>query len=792
MDSAANNTLDKKIIIPKYTYDPNDRVAASRWYKDVLSILSASSYYNTLLDSNGNINLDSGSTIANHNLYNILYRCIDTKFQKVAHSSHWQLGTDILSFVYNTFSDNSSFLDDAREAHSSLSQLRWNANKDSLMDFAEIVADLYAKLKNTEYERIIMPTELRRLWILALPLPIFTTIHGKVTTNDILPQHWINATTISSHIEATRKEIASQKAHTTLANMLKKGTQQPPDTNKTNGGDSSKTSTKSGNQDKTTNPDKSGNNDNFQHHPFQANFTSIFDTMRAIEHDIFQGLSLDDIHAKHVITQDANTCILCRFKSNQKKYHHTRDCQEIKKTYENYNSANSNTNTNVTVYLISNPCSHMFPLSPVNSTQLCHDTGTPLHLFNDASYFDTITYFQAHSQPSVALGDETTLLPIVAYGIADLMLQNHRIRIKAYLVPSLGINLFSPTQHIKYESCSYTLSHNTMLAHFPGFSIKLKASDNFTCSIEPTTKSDLPVAFDATCATLSTTTQLEVKLKRLHPLAFMPFRATPGSIGYDLTSYQPIFIPPHDVIKIPLGFALEIPHTYRCQIASRSSLAAKGIVVLGGVIDNDYRGDITVILSNTTKTPFTLPANSKIAQLLFIPTALPDIVETNVPLLTNTDRNTNGFGSTNTSPCRRIHRPLPTLPTIQEHNEDHIVDVSEQALDSIKHPKDSPTISISPPAIQHKIHIHNPPARLCQTTLDLFLKLQPHRTPNASPSLHPIDRVPSSVPALVSMTSEMLQKCTGFRNIHKIMKLIKEHAAPTIDIQDLGRDPFLS
>jgi hypothetical protein len=99
VDSAANNTLDKKIIIPKYTYDPNDRVAASRWYKDVLSILSASSYYNTLLDSNGNIDLDSGSTIANHNLYNILYRCIDTKFQKVAHTSHWQLGTDILSFV---------------------------------------------------------------------------------------------------------------------------------------------------------------------------------------------------------------------------------------------------------------------------------------------------------------------------------------------------------------------------------------------------------------------------------------------------------------------------------------------------------------------------------------------------------------------------------------------------------------------------------------------------------------------------------------------------------------------
>jgi deoxyuridine 5'-triphosphate nucleotidohydrolase len=789
MDATANNTLDKKIIIPKYTYDPNDRVAASRWYKDVLSILSASSYYNTLLDSNGNIDLNIGSTIVNHNLYNILYRCIDTKFQKVAHSSHWQLGTDILSFVYNTFSDNSSFLDDAREAHSSLSQLRWNANKESLMDFAEIVADLYAKLKNTEYERIITPTELRRLWILALPLPIFTTIRGKVTTNDILPPHWINATTISSLIAATRKEIASQKAHTTLANMLKKGTQQPADTNKTNAGDSSKTGTKPGNPDKTTTQDKYGNQDNFQRYPFQSDFTSMFDTMRAIEHDIFQGLSLDAIHSKYPVSQDPNTCILCRYKSNQKRYHHTRDCQDIKKTQESYNNANSNNNTNVTVYFISPPCSRLIQSSPHNSNQLCHDTGTPLHLFNDATYFSTITYFPATSRPSVALGDETTLIPILGYGVADFTLQTHRIRIKAYLVPSLGTNLFSPAQHIKYQSCTYTLSHNTMMVHFPGFSLQLKASDHFTCPITPVHNFNQPIAFDATQATLSTEADLNVKLQRLHPLAFMPFRATPGSVGYDLTSFQPISIQPHSVVKIPLGFALEMPHTYRCQIASRSSLASKGIVVLGGIIDNDYRGDITVILSNTTNQQFTLPANSKIAQLLFIPTALPTIVETDQPL-TSTLRNTNGFGSTNTIPSRRINRTLSSLPTIHEDitNDTTTTSTPEQAPTGCikKHPRPSVHSSNS-----LQTHVTNPPPRLRQTTLDLFLKLQ-HQTPSASPSLHPRDRVPSSVPALVSMTSEMFQKCTGFRNIHKIMKLIKEHAAPTIDIQDLGRDPFLS
>jgi hypothetical protein len=316
--------------------------------------------------------------------------------------------------------------------------------------------------------------------------------------------------------------------------------------------------------------------------------------MRAIEHDIFQGLSIDDIHAKYVIDQDTNTCILCRFKSNQKKYHHTRDCQEIKKTYDSYNKVN-NTNSNVTAYLISNPCSRLLITSPIMGSQLCHDTGTPLHLFNDTKFFSSLTYFQPASRPSVDLGDEQTLLPILGYGIADFILQNHRIRIKAYLIPALGTNLFSPTQHIKYEACTYTLSHNTMFAHFPGFSISLKATDNFTCEIHPAAATNQHIAFDATKATLSTDLQLDVKLQRLHPLAFLPFRATPGSVGYDLTSFHAISIQPHSIVKIPLGFALEIPKTFRCQIASRSSLAAKGIVVVGGVIDNDYRGDVTQI-----------------------------------------------------------------------------------------------------------------------------------------------------------------------------------------------------
>jgi len=346
-----------------------------------------------------------------------------------------------------------------------------------------------------------------------------------------------------------------------------------------------------------------------------------------------------------------------------------------------------------------------------------------------------------------------------------------------------------------------------MFIHYPTFKLTLNSHEQFTCSITPTTHpTNAPIDFDFIEAQLATTNDTNIKLKRLHPLALLPYRATAGAVGYDLTSFTPISIEPHSTIKIPLGFALEIPPAYRCQIASRSSLATKGIVVVGGIIDNDYRGDITVLLSNTTNTPYSLPAQSKVAQLLFTPSALPSINETTQ--LSTTSRNAGGFGSTDiaTISCHRISRQPTVLPSItefQEHETEHDNNATTTTYPSNtphkKHQSSTPMtplITESPHSStctrpNHTVHIHNPPARLRQTTLDLFLKLQ-SSIPPIVPSLHPKDRVPSSTPALVSMTSEMLQKCTGFRNINKIIKLIKQHAAPTIDVQDIGRDPFLS
>jgi hypothetical protein len=208
-------------------------------------------------------------------------------------------------------------------------------------------------------------------------------------------------------------------------------------------------------------PKKTQNNDN-QHHPYQSNIETPFQMMRAIKEDIFQGLSLEDIHKKHIIAQDTNTCILCHYCSNQKRYHHTKDCREIKKTQELYNKANNNTKKDVSVYLVSNPCSRAFDTTP-STHQIYHDTGSPLHLFNHKAFCSNIKYFPTYKQPSVALGDDKKLLPILGYGIVNFIMQGKHIRLKAFYVPTLRINLYSPTEHIKYNQCTYTLSLHATL-----------------------------------------------------------------------------------------------------------------------------------------------------------------------------------------------------------------------------------------------------------------------------------------------------------------------------------------
>ena len=87
----------------------------------------------------------------------------------------------------------------------------------------------------------------------------------------------------------------------------------------------------------------------------------------------------------------------------------------------------------------------------------------------------------------------------------------------------------------------------------------------------------------------------------------IPAYQTKGSAACDLKSIDNITIPGGSRVVVGTGIKLEIPNGFGAMICSRSGLAAKnGIQVLNapGIIDTDYRGEIKVILHNSSREDF--------------------------------------------------------------------------------------------------------------------------------------------------------------------------------------------
>ena len=92
---------------------------------------------------------------------------------------------------------------------------------------------------------------------------------------------------------------------------------------------------------------------------------------------------------------------------------------------------------------------------------------------------------------------------------------------------------------------------------------------------------------------------MEIFFKKLHPNAEAPTKAFAWDAGYDLYACSSESISPMGRTAVSTGISVEIPMGYYGRIAPRSGLAIhKGIDVLGGVIDCQYRGEIKVILIN--------------------------------------------------------------------------------------------------------------------------------------------------------------------------------------------------
>ncbi len=144
--------------------------------------------------------------------------------------------------------------------------------------------------------------------------------------------------------------------------------------------------------------------------------------------------------------------------------------------------------------------------------------------------------------------------------------------------------------------------------------------------------------------------EINVKIKLVRPTASLPERATPGSAAYDLRVFPdaPVVIRPHCREKLPTGIAIAPEgDDVAALILGRSGLGTKYGITLAnsvGLIDSDYRGEISVTLINNSDADFTVNPGDRVAQLMFVPVYAAKL-ET-VDELSETERGVGGFGST--------------------------------------------------------------------------------------------------------------------------------------------------
>ena len=139
-----------------------------------------------------------------------------------------------------------------------------------------------------------------------------------------------------------------------------------------------------------------------------------------------------------------------------------------------------------------------------------------------------------------------------------------------------------------------------------------------------------------------------LRVRRLDPAARLPVRAHDDDAGYDLHALHAASLAPGERATVATGIAIELPVGHAGLVVPRSGLAARhGIAIVNapGLIDAGYRGELKVLLLNTDPSAtFEIAPGDRIAQLVVIAVAAPEVVEADT--LGSTARGEGGLGST--------------------------------------------------------------------------------------------------------------------------------------------------
>lgn len=110
-----------------------------------------------------------------------------------------------------------------------------------------------------------------------------------------------------------------------------------------------------------------------------------------------------------------------------------------------------------------------------------------------------------------------------------------------------------------------------------------------------------------------------IKFKKVNEDALIPNYAHIEDAGMDIYSNEEKVIPARSWDLVKTGFSMELPSGYEAQVRSKSGLSLKsGLIVLNspGTIDENYRGEVGIILMNVSNTDYKVEKHQKVAQMV--------------------------------------------------------------------------------------------------------------------------------------------------------------------------------
>merc|ERR1711988_2046174 len=141
---------------------------------------------------------------------------------------------------------------------------------------------------------------------------------------------------------------------------------------------------------------------------------------------------------------------------------------------------------------------------------------------------------------------------------------------------------------------------------------------------------------------------IKMQVCKLSEHAMVPTKGSKLAAGYDLYSAYDYVIPAQGKVIAKTDISIRVPDGTYGRIAPRSGLSAKHHIDVGaGVIDQDYTGNVGVVLFNHAQVEFEIKKGDRIAQLICEKIEYPEIEE--VTSLNSTERGEGGFGSTGTN-----------------------------------------------------------------------------------------------------------------------------------------------